>query len=41
MFNFVKRVIRFIRARYAPRGARMSFAGSGEDLIIADLFKGL
>ncbi len=41
MVNFVKRAIRFIRARYAPRGARLSFAGSGEDLIIADLFKHL
>lgn len=36
---FIKKIIPFVRARYAPRGARLSFAGSGEDLIIDDLLK--
>lgn len=37
--SFLSRLSKFLKARYAPRGARVSFAGSGEDLIIGDLFK--
>ncbi|OHA88810.1 MAG: hypothetical protein A2741_00410 [Candidatus Zambryskibacteria bacterium RIFCSPHIGHO2_01_FULL_43_27] len=33
---FLKRGFNFIKARYAPRGARISFSGSGEDLIMYD-----
>ena len=36
---FLKRGFNFLKARYAPRGARISFSGSGEDLIISDLLK--
>ncbi len=35
--NFLKRVYKFLRARYSPRGARISFAGSGEDIIMFDV----
>lgn len=37
--SFFHRLINFIKARYAPRGAQHSFSGAGEDLIIADIFK--
>lgn len=37
--KFFDRAINFVKARYAPRGARLSFAGSGEDLIISDVLK--
>ncbi|MCI0542451.1 FkbM family methyltransferase [bacterium] len=32
---FVSRIIPFLKARYAPRGARLSFSASGEDIIIS------
>lgn len=33
----MRRIYSFIKNRYAPRGAKISFAASGEDLIMADL----
>lgn len=38
---FVRKTILFIRARFAPRGARISFSQYGEDLIIRDILKKL
>jgi len=34
---FIQRVIPFLRARFAPRGARVSFSQYGEDLIVKDI----
>lgn len=34
---FIKRIIPFFKARFAPRGARISFSQYGEDLIIKDI----
>jgi FkbM family methyltransferase len=39
--QFLKRAGAFLKARFAPRGARLSFAGSGEDLIMSDILKKL
>jgi len=39
--NFFTRLYRFIKARYAPRGARASFSASGEDIAISDILKKL
>jgi len=39
--TFFVRLGRFFRARYAPRGARQSFSGSGEDIIISDILTSL
>lgn len=38
---FFVRLIHFIKARYAPRGARPSFAGSGEDIIMSNILSRL
>jgi len=38
---FLTKILPFLKARYAPRGARISFAGSGEDLIMSDILKKL
>ncbi len=35
--NFFARGLRFIKARYAPRGARQIFSQYGEDLIMSDI----
>jgi len=35
--NFFEKIVPFIKARYAPRGARLSFSASGEDLIMKDV----
>ncbi|MHB1330556.1 MAG: FkbM family methyltransferase [Minisyncoccota bacterium] len=35
--KFLNKVINFLKARYAPRGARQSFSGAGEDLIMNDI----
>ncbi|MHB0978204.1 MAG: FkbM family methyltransferase [Minisyncoccota bacterium] len=37
--SFIQRVWPFIKARFAPRGARISFSQYGEDLIIKDILK--
>ncbi len=37
--SFIQRVWPFIKARFAPRGARISFSQYGEDLIIEDILK--
>lgn len=34
---FVTRIIPFLKARFAPRGARISFSQYGEDLIMKDM----
>jgi FkbM family methyltransferase len=34
---FIKRIIPFLQARFAPRGARISFSQYGEDLIMKDM----
>lgn len=36
-FLSYKKIIPFLKARYAPRGARLSFSATGEDIIIAAL----
>lgn len=36
--DFFRKAIRFLRARYAPRGARQSFSQAGEDLVIDTIF---
>lgn len=40
MFSYLGKVINFIKKRYAPRGAKVSFSGSGEDLIMSELLGG-
>jgi len=37
--SFIQRIWPFIKARYAPRGANISFAQYGEDLIIKNILK--
>ena len=37
--SFFKKIIPFLKKRYAPRGARISFSASGEDIILSDLLK--
>lgn len=37
--NYLKRIFNFIKARFAPRGAYISFAQYGEDLIIKNILK--
>jgi len=37
--NYLNKLWDFIKARYAPRGARQAFAQYGEDLIIKDILK--
>lgn len=37
--NFFKKAYQFLKARYAPRGARQFFSASGEDIIMSDLLK--
>jgi len=39
--DFFVKIIRFVKNRYATRGAIQSFSGSGEDLIIFDILKKL
>lgn len=38
---FLKRAYHFLRSRYAPRGARISFSGSGEDIVMANILNRL
>jgi len=35
----LKKIIPFIKARYAPRGGRVTFSQYGEDLIIKDILQ--
>lgn len=35
--NFYKKIISFIKARFAPRGARQIFSTCGEDIIMSDI----
>jgi len=37
--SFIQRIWPFLKARFAPRGARISFSQYGEDLIIKDILK--
>jgi FkbM family methyltransferase len=37
----VKKLLNFIWARYAPRGAKLSFSASGEDIVMSDILKNL
>jgi FkbM family methyltransferase len=37
----LKRIINFIKARYAPRGAKISFSGCGEDVIAQSILSRL
>lgn len=37
--KFFKRGFRFLKARYAPRGARLSFSAAGEDIVMSDILK--
>lgn len=38
---FIKKLLAFVSARYAPRGARQSFSQSGEDIVMSNLLKEL
>ncbi len=39
--KFLSKALRFIKARYAPRGARQSFSQAGEDIVMSDILKKL
>jgi FkbM family methyltransferase len=39
--NFFSKIIPFIKARYAPRGSRISFSQDGEDMIMNNVLKKL
>lgn len=39
MKNFFEKIIPFIKARYAPRGARQYFSESGEDIVMNNILR--
>ncbi len=41
LLNFLKKIIDFIKRRYSPRGAYISFSPTGEDLLIEQAVKRL
>lgn len=39
--SFFSKILPFLKKRYAPRGARISFSASGEDIVISNVLKKL
>jgi len=41
MINLINKTVSFLKARFAPRGARLSFSQAGEDIVINNIFSKL